>query len=43
MTKREYLMNLVAAYNAGKISAAAYDAALLEADSFCDDEEEQDE
>lgn len=44
MTKGEYLRQIVEAYNAGRISADVYDAAVMNADSFCDDDEEaQDE
>lgn len=43
MTRGEYLRQVVEAYNADKISADVYDAAVMNADNFCDDEEEQDE
>ena len=43
MTRCEYLRQVVEAYNAGKISTDVYDAAVMNADNFCDDEEEQDE
>lgn len=43
MTRGEYLRQIFEAYNAGKISADAYDAAVMNADNFCDDKEEQDE
>ena len=43
MTRGEYLRQVVEAYNADKISTDVYDAAVMNADNFCDDEEEQDE
>lgn len=43
MTKREYLESLYYAHNDGKISDEAYDAALMNADNFTYDEEEEDE
>lgn len=43
MNKQEYLKNLFNAFNEGRISAEAYDAALLNIDIFCDDDEEKEE
>ena len=43
MRKSEYMKRLEKAYSAGKISAEAYDAGIMNADAFCDDEEEEEE
>lgn len=40
MTKQEYLMRLEQAYTSGRIDGAAYDAGVMNADIFCDDDEE---
>ena len=39
MTKSEYLERALDAYDSGKISAEAYDAAIRNANIFCDDME----
>jgi hypothetical protein len=41
MTTNEYLENNQKAFNEGKISAEAYDAALLNMSAFVDDDDEQ--
>lgn len=41
MCRQEYLENLFKNYCEGKISEAAYDAALLNIDNFCDEEEDE--
>lgn len=41
MRRSEYLKRLEEAHSAGKISAEAYDAGVINADAFCDDEEEE--
>lgn len=40
MKRNEYLERAFEAYNSGKISEEAYDAMIMNADAFCDDEEE---
>ena len=40
MTKQEYMMRLEQAYTSGRIDGAAYDAGVINADIFCDDDEE---
>lgn len=39
MKRQEYLENLFNALNEGRISEEAYDAALLNTDVFCDEED----
>lgn len=39
MTRSEYWKQNFEAYNAGRISAEAFDAAIENAENFCDDEE----
>ena len=39
MNKSEYLMSLHKAWMAGDISDEAYDAGVMNADIFCDDDE----
>lgn len=41
MTRIEYMARALEALNAGRISKEAYDAACMNADIFCDDEEEE--
>ena len=41
MKRDQYLERAFEAYNGGKISEEAYDAILMNADAFCDDEEEE--
>lgn len=43
MNTDNYLKNLFNAFNEGRISAEAYDAALLNIDIFCEEEEEEEE
>ena len=43
MSRAEYLKRLEDAYSAGRISAEAYDAGIMNADAFCDEEEEEEE
>ena len=40
MTKSEYLNRATDAYDAGKIDGDTYDAMLMNADIFCDDDED---
>lgn len=40
MKRSEYLMELAKAYNEGRISEEAYDAALMNISAFCDEEDE---
>ena len=40
MKRNEYLESAFEAYNRGEISEEAYDAMIMNADAFCDDEEE---
>lgn len=42
MKKSEYLERASKLYDEGKIDADTYDAMLLNADAFCDDDEEDD-
>ena len=41
MTKSEYLKQLFKLYNSGEISEEAYDAGVINADIFCDEESEE--
>ena len=40
MTRREYMRRLEDAYSAGRISGEAYDAGIMNADIFCDDDDD---
>lgn len=40
MSRNEYLERAFEAYNSGRVSAEAYDAMIMNADVFCDDEED---
>ncbi len=40
MTKSEYLQRALDAYDTGRVDEATYDAMVLNADIFCDDDEE---
>lgn len=40
MVKSEYLKQLFKLYNSGEISEEVYDAGVINADIFCDDESE---
>ena len=40
MSRTEYMKRLEDAYHSGRISAEAYDAGVMNADVFCDDEDE---
>ena len=40
MKRSEYLEKAFEAYNSGKVSEEAYDAMIMNADVFCDDEED---
>ena len=40
MTKKAYMERLERAYAEGRISIEAYDAGIMNADIFCDDDEE---
>jgi hypothetical protein len=40
MKRSEYLRRAAEAYDSGRISAEVYDAMLMNADNFCDDDEE---
>lgn len=40
MKRIEYMEELAKAYREGRISEDAYDAALMNIDAFCDDDEE---
>lgn len=42
MNRAEYMKRLEEAYAAGRISEEAYDAGIMNADIFCDDDEEED-
>ena len=42
MTKSEYLEKAFELYNEGKIDADTYDAMLMNADIFCNNDDEQD-
>ena len=41
MVKSEYLKQLFKLYNSGEISEEAYDAGVMNADIFCDEESEE--
>ena len=41
MTRGEYLRQVAEAYNAGRISADAYDAAVMNADNLCEEEPDE--
>lgn len=41
MVKSEYLKQLFKLYNSGEISKEAYDAGVINADIFCDEESEE--
>ena len=41
MTRGEYLRQVAEAYNAGRISADAYDAAVMNADNLCEEEQNE--
>ena len=41
MLKSEYLKQLFKLYNSGEISKEAYDAGVMNADIFCDEESEE--
>ena len=41
MTKSEYMKQLFKLYNSGEISEEAYDAGVMNADIFCDEESEE--
>ena len=43
MKRREYLKKAFEAFNEGRISEEAYDAMIMNADIFCDDDEDDDE
>lgn len=40
MVKSEYLKQLFKLYNSGEISEEAYDAGVINADIFCEEEDE---
>ena len=40
MSRSEYLEKAFEAYNSGRVSEEAYDAMIMNADAFCDDEED---
>lgn len=42
MKRSEYLQRAFDAYNEGRISEEAYDSAVMNADVFCDDDEDED-
>lgn len=42
MNTKAYLENLFNAFNEGRISAEAYDAAVINMSDFCDDDEDDD-
>ena len=42
MKKSEYLKRALDLYNRGKVNGEVYDAMLMNADTFCDDDEEKD-
>jgi len=42
MNRQEYMKRLEEAYDAGRISEEAYDAGIMNADIFCDDDDEDD-
>ena len=43
MNRQEYMKRLEEAYSAGRISAEAYDAGIMNADVFCDDDDDEDD
>ena len=43
MKRSEYVRRAFEAYNAGKIDADTYDAMIMNADVFCDEDEESEE
>lgn len=43
MNRHEYLKRLVEAVDSGRITPEAYDAAMLNMEIFCDDEEEDED
>ncbi|MCD8397503.1 MAG: hypothetical protein LUD12_10065 [Lachnospiraceae bacterium] len=43
MTRSEYMKRAFDSYNSGKISEEVYDAMLMNADDFCDEDEDEDE
>lgn len=40
MKRSEYLERAFEAYNSGRVSEEAYDAMIMNADAFCDEDEE---
>lgn len=40
MNRDEYMERAFEAYNSGKISEEVYDAMIMQADAFCEDDEE---
>lgn len=40
MCRQEYLENLFNAFNEGRISTEAYDAAVMNMSNFCDDDDD---
>lgn len=42
MTRHDYMKRLQDAFDEGRISEEAYDAAFMNADIFCDDDDEDD-
>ena len=40
MDKDKYMRTALALYNAGEITGEVYDAIILNADKFCDDDDE---
>ena len=43
MNRSDYMSRLQDALDTGRISAEAYDSAVMNADIFCDDDEDEDE
>lgn len=43
MNKFEYMANIFKAFNEGRISEEAYDAAMMNVEAFCYDDEEEEE
>ena len=41
MKRSEYFEKAFEAYNSGRVSEEVYDAMLMQADAFCEDDEEE--
>ncbi len=43
MSRTEYLRSAISLYNSGRIDAEVFDTILLNADAFCEDDDDGDE